>query len=315
MQCTWAVQETISHYIRGGSDVFCCLLDFSKAFDKVNFNELFRKLRIRNFPPIVLRLLIFIYKNQFCYIRWNTRESDNFFVKNGVRQGAILSPSLFCVYLDTLLCLLRDAGVGCHIGGQFLGAYGYADDVILLAPTREGLQLMLNICETFSSTHSTMIFSTDPNPAKSKTKCLYFSRKGKASQVKKVKLNGDILPWVESAKHVGNVLSSKLSFSCYSPDTKSDLLVKRAVFFDKVHKIQQQFGFYHPRLVLKLLSVYATAFYGSDLWQINSEEYSKLIRSWNTACKMIWDLPHPTHTRFLESLSPVPHLETVLHSR
>ena len=136
VQCTWAVQETISHYIRGGSDVFCCLLDFSKAFDKVNFNELFRKLRIRNFPPIVLRLLIFIYKNQFCYIRWNTRESDTFFVKNGVRQGAILSPSLFCVYLDTLLCLLRDAGVGCHIGGQFLGAYGYADDVILLAPTR-----------------------------------------------------------------------------------------------------------------------------------------------------------------------------------
>ena len=173
---------------------------------------------------------------------------------------------------------------------------------------------MLNICEKFSSTHS-MIFSTDPNPAKSKTKCLYFSRKGKGSQVKNVKLNGDILPWVESAKHVGNVLSSKLSFSCYSPDTKSDLLVKRAVFFEKVHQIQQQFGSYHPRLVLKLLSVYATAFYGSDLWQINSEEYSKLIRSWNTACKMIWDLPHPTHTRFLESLSPVPHLETVLHSR
>ena len=30
---------------------------------------------------------------------------------------------------------------------------------------------------------------------------------------------------------------------------------------------------------------------------------------------MIWDLPHPTHTRFLESLSPVPHLENVLHGR
>ena len=41
VQCTWAVQETISRYLRGGSDAFCCLLDFSKAFDKVNFDQLF----------------------------------------------------------------------------------------------------------------------------------------------------------------------------------------------------------------------------------------------------------------------------------
>ena len=36
---------------------------------------------------------------------------------------------MFCVYLDTLLSCLRDAGVGCHIGGSFMGAVGYADDV------------------------------------------------------------------------------------------------------------------------------------------------------------------------------------------
>ena len=314
VQCTWAVQETISHYLRGGSEVFCCLLDFSKAFDKVNFNELFRKLRARELPPIVLRLLIFIYRNQSCYIRWNCRMSETFSVKNGVRQGAILSPSLFCVYLDSLLDLLRKAGVGCHLGGHFLGALGYADDVILLAPTREGLQAMLKICENFSSTHS-MLFSSDPDPGKSKTKCLFFSRKRKSSEIRNVFLNGNSLPWVESAKHLGNLLSSKVNLGTYSPETKSDLLIKRAIFFEKVHQIKQQFGKYHPRLVLKLLSIYSTAFYGSDLWQINTEEYRKLVRSWNITCKMIWDLPHPTHTRFLESLSPVPHLENVLHGR
>ena len=155
----------------------------------------------------------------------------------------------------------------------------------------------------------------DPDPAKSKTKCLFFSRKRKVSEIKNVMLNGDALPWVESAKHLGNLLTSKIDFSCYSPETKADLLVKRAIFFGKVHQIQQQFGSYHPRLILKLLSIYSTAFYGSDLWNINTEEYQRLVRSWNTACKMIWDLPHPTHTRLLESLSPVPHLENVLHRR
>ena len=55
--------------------------------------------------------------------------------------------------------------------------------------------------------------------------------------------------------------------------------------------------------------------YGSPLCQLNSEEHAKLNRSWNTAVQIIWNLPHPTHTRFLESLCPVPHLEAVLFSK
>ena len=314
VQCTWAVQETVSYYLRRGSSVFCCLLDFSKAFDKVNFDALFMKLRERNFPAVVLRLLVHMYMNQSCFIRWNSIESEVFSVKNGVRQGAILSPSLFCVYLDTLLCQLRDAGVGCHIGGTFLGAFGYADDVLLLAPTRQALQIMLTICENFATSHS-MQFSTDADPAKSKTKCLIFSRTIKAEQVSNVRLNGDNLPWVKTAKHLGNLLSSKIDLSCSAPDTKTDLLQKRAILFDKVHQILQQFGYLNPRLVIKLLSIYSTALYGSCLWKLASEEHLKLNRSWNAAVKMIWNLPHSTHTRFLESLTSVPHLESTLMSR
>ena len=160
-----------------------------------------------------------------------------------------------------------------------------------------------------------MLFSTDTDPAKSKTKCLLFSRDKLHSQVMNVTLNGDLLPWVETAKHLGNHLSSKINFAFYSPETRTDLLMKRAILFDKVHQIQQQFGYYNPRLVIKLLSIYSTALYGSNLWQINSEEHLKLNRSWNSAVKMIWDLPPPTHTRYLESLSPVPHLEAVLTGR
>ena len=174
VQCTWAVQETIAHYIRNRSEVFSCLLDFSKAFDKVNFKKLFLKMIEKKGPPILLRLLLFIYTKQSCYVRWNSKKSGSFAIKNGVRQGAILSPCLFCLYLDNLLKALCESGVGCHIGGFYFGAFGYADDVILLAPSRESLQLMLNICQNFSKEHS-MQFSTDPDPKKSKTKCLYFT--------------------------------------------------------------------------------------------------------------------------------------------
>ena len=106
VQCTWAVQETIAHYIRNGSEVFSCLLDFSKAFDKVNFKKLFLKMIEKKVPYILLRLLLFIYIHQSCYVNWNSKKSSSFAIKNGVRQGAILSPCLFCLYLELVAILV-----------------------------------------------------------------------------------------------------------------------------------------------------------------------------------------------------------------
>ena len=144
--------------------------------------------------------------------------------------------------------------MGCHLGGTFLGAIGYADDVTLLSPSRQGLQIMLKICEEFASSHS-MQFSTDPVPSKSKSKCLFFSRSRSSEEIENVVLNGDKLPWVTTAKHLGNHLSSKLNLSFYSPETKTDLLCKRAILYDKVHQVMQQFGYLDPQLVVKLLTV------------------------------------------------------------
>ena len=312
LQCTWAVQETVSHYLRNGSEVYACLLDFSKAFDKVNFKMLFKKLIERKIPFIFLRLLMYIYVKQTCYVKWNTKRSSTFEVKNGVRQGAILSPTLFCAYLDVLLKTLRNSGLGCQIGGEYLGALGYADDVILLSPSRESLQLMLKICEDFSHEHS-MQFSTDPVPSKSKTKCLHFTTKER--KVKPLILNGDELPWVERASHLGNNLTTKVSLNPLGMDSSSDLLQKRAIFFQKVHELKQAYGFYNPRIICEIIHIFACSFYGSPLWSLNSEEHMKLNRSWNTVIKMVWDLPYATHRRFLESLTDIPHLQSMLHGR
>ena len=160
-----------------------------------------------------------------------------------------------------------------------------------------------------------MQFSTDPNPAKSKSKCLFFSKSRSVDQIEPVVLNGDKLPWVDTAKHLGNHLSSRLNLSTSSPERRSDLLQKRAIFFDRVHQIQQQFGYYDPKLVMNLLSIYSTAMYGSTLWNLSSEEHQKLCRSWNVAVKLLWDLPHQTHKRFVESLTNCPHLQSMLHVR
>ena len=67
-------------------------------------------------------------------VKWGSALSDGFGVSNGVRQGSVLSPVLFAVYLDGLLVELSSSGVGCYWACMFAGSFCYADDVVLLAP-------------------------------------------------------------------------------------------------------------------------------------------------------------------------------------
>ena len=80
--------------------------------------------------------------------------TDYFTALNGVKQGAVLSPILYCVYVDDLLLILSRAGVGCFIGLHFVGALAYADDLVLLAPTASAMRKLLAICEDFAREYS-----------------------------------------------------------------------------------------------------------------------------------------------------------------
>ena len=74
---------------------------------------------------------------------WNGQEHCIVLYSNGVRQGSILSPLLFALYLDGLLSELVECGVGCHWGNLFAGCLCYADDIVLLAPCPSALRMML----------------------------------------------------------------------------------------------------------------------------------------------------------------------------
>ena len=129
--------------------------------------------------------------------------SKDFGITNGTRQGSCLYPALFSLYMDDLLLELRNSGLGCYVGGLFAGAGSYCDDLVLLGPTRSSLQSMMSICENYAKRHN-LVFSTDPNPDKIKTKCLLFRLNNKEESPVKVILNNQPLPWVEHAAHLGH---------------------------------------------------------------------------------------------------------------
>ena len=151
--CTATVKNVISRYTHNGSPVLGCFLDASKAFDLVDHGILFQILLDRGLPSAIVRFLISWYGMQKMQVRWDMCISEPFFVANGVRQGSILSPSLFAVYSDDLLSELSYSGVGCYWGCSFAGAFSYADDVVLLAPCASAMRKMLEICHSFALSH------------------------------------------------------------------------------------------------------------------------------------------------------------------
>ena len=305
VMCTWTATAVIDFFNRKGSVVYGCAMDLSKAFDMVEWKELFGSLQHRDVDPIFLRVLVFMYRNQQCDVKWNSSYSHRFPVRNGVRQGAVSSPILFSVYINDLIVQLREAGLGCHLGGLFVGCLGYADDLLLLSGSRSGLQSMVNMCDRFTKMKN-LKFSTNVDPSKSKTKCIVFSKKRKEQLgVAPVMLNGDPLPWVRQVKHLGNVLQCDNSM-------KIDCTLKRGKFIGKMNSLLQEFNYVDPSVKIKIFNIFATSFYGSGLWDLYSNEVDRIYKSWNVSVRFAFDVPRTTHRYMIEPMSGSPHPKTML---
>ena len=222
--CSWVAIETISYFLRKGSNVYTCLMDMTKAFDLIRHSQLFRKLLDSGLSVIFIRIIFIMYQNQKANVNWNGNLSKNFSLCNGVKQGAVLSAILYCFYVNGLFQLLRKRRSGCWIQGTFSGIVGYADDNFLIAPSREALQDMLDTCHEYAKEFN-LKFSTDPDPAKSKTKCLLFSNK--KLNIEKMNLGEDKLPWVEVGKHLGNTLQNVVD------GMRKDTTMKRAQYINR----------------------------------------------------------------------------------
>jgi len=149
---SFTLHESVKYFTKYGAKVYGAFLDASKAFDKVLHNGLFKSYWINMY----LCLLCCYWKTGTVVcaaqsIKWNNAIGECFQTLCGVRQGGILSPYLFTLYVDDLIKKLRSSGYGLHIRSLFVGCILYADDIVLVSPSCFGLQKLHNICEQFAS--------------------------------------------------------------------------------------------------------------------------------------------------------------------
>ena len=113
---------------------------------------MFKKIIAAGLSLIFVRLLIFVYLHQFENVRWVGSFSDIFSMRNGVRQGAVLSAIFYCIYMNDLFNILRTSKFGCWVNGDYFGILGYSDDNFLSVPSIFALQQMVTLCENYAST-------------------------------------------------------------------------------------------------------------------------------------------------------------------
>ena len=294
-QCSYMVSETVAHFLREGSNPILVALDMTMAFDKCRFDILFSKAAAK-LPAIVVRVLIFVYQNQVAWVRWGNARSSTFRLTNGTRQGSVLSPALFALYVQELLDRLKALGVGCHLGQTFVGTVAWADDFLLTAPTRTAMQLMLDTASSFAAQVG-LEFSTDPNPTKSKSKAVFMvGNRRDLVKPAPLLLCGRPLPWVSQATHLGHEFSED---GTMNTDTK----MRRGAFIGRCLEVQEAFSFAAPSEVLGAIKLYCGDLYGGMLSRLDGPAAIRLTNCWNIAVKDVWGLPRSAHTIYVRWLS------------
>ena len=100
-------------------------------------------------------ILCYWYQKQEMTERWGACISDSFKVTNGVRQGGILSPQLFNIYIDGLSDIFNKSSIGGSIDGKRINHNMlYADDLCSVSLSSAGLQQLLSICDQYCAMHS-----------------------------------------------------------------------------------------------------------------------------------------------------------------
>lgn len=160
--------------------LYLCFVDYTKAFDSVNWSLLWRVMGEMGVPKHLIFLIKRLYQHNNAKVRTGQTVSRAFKVGAGVRQGCILSPLLYNIYSEYIMRkVLDDWEGGISIGGRKISNLRYADDTLIIAADEEQLINIMNKLESYSREYGLKINKT-------KTKVMIIDRSNDTSHIKNV---------------------------------------------------------------------------------------------------------------------------------
>ena len=184
-------------------ETYITFIDFQKAFDYVNHDLLYHKLLNIGITNDLYKAIKAIYSHPQSCVQLNGHLSEWFNVESGVRQGDLLSPTLFAVFIDDLSHEVKDVNAGIMIGGEQLHMLFYADDIVLISPTVEKAQHQLDVL-------SNWCYKWDMKINAKKSQVLNVRNYQKPRQTKALSCCGQVLQYTENYKYLGILFNEHL---------------------------------------------------------------------------------------------------------
>ncbi len=191
------------------------------------------------------------------------------------------------------------SGCPLYIGNIYCGSLGYADDVVLLAPSVTSLNAMLTICTEYASEYGVLF-----NPVKSK----FILCQGKIDiHIPNITFMGKPIERVPWDNHLG-----------YPVGSISDAQLMNDVirnFMSRVNMVKSHFKLLPPDIIYNMFKTYCMPLYGCPLWNYTSKYISKFYTAWRKAVRYILNIPYTTHCDMLPFICDDVPIYEQLYSR
>lgn len=255
-------------------DTFVSFIDFSKAYDSIPRHILWTKLKDIGLCGRLYNALISLYKDVKSCVRINGLSTDFFDVKCGLKQGCLLSPLLFNIYINDLVHEMKHLDIGVDIDGEKVCILLYADDVILIADSEGELQTLLDCLYRWCERNCLKI-------NQEKSKIVHFRRQSSVRSNVSFTCGNLSLDYVSHYKYLGLVLHEHLDFNVTAKSVAQSASRALGLVIAKT----KAYGGFPFGTFSKLYdsTVSSVISYGASIW--GTREYSCVSAVQHRACR------------------------------
>ena len=235
--------------------LYACFIDFKKAFDVIDRSLLNESLKTIGLTEHMCEVIGNVYENTWNCVQIGAHQSRWFATKAGVKQGDPLSPTLFSVFINSLLEELNDTCSGLVVNGINVSVLAYADDIVIVARSEQYLQALLDKLDTWCGNWKMSVNM-------SKTKIIVFNKQG--SKTCCLRLHGSTVEVVKCYKYLGVTFDERCSFQQHLEQA----LLKGRQALGRVYKLFHclRKPNYHTFERLYKCIVVPTVTYGMGIW-------------------------------------------------
>ena len=284
-------------------------LDAKKAFDVVNHSKLKAKLYSTTISPTWWAIIDNLYMDSSECIRWKGIDSRKYQVFQGVKQGSVISPYLYKLYINNLLKNLAGNNLGMSIGSQYVGSPACADDVILLTQDLNQVQPLLTSASEYAALHDYEL-----HPKKTViTSILKPKTSIKIPEENEWYLNGAKVTQEDSFTHLGLTWKS----NSLTPDVDANIQKARRACYSLLKIGLHGTNGIDPPAALKIIQTYVIPrlLQGLEATVLNREDLQKLDKFHKKMLRQIQSLPDSTATEAIYILAGTIPIEAQLHIR